>query len=85
MRPLEVTSVYGGMEIIEPSTDMPIRTYSPKLKEKIIDMPKNGHKPGFFGQAKDFMNFCMGRDDCVGADIEDAYLALKLAQSLVDA
>lgn len=84
MKPIEVTSLYFGMEVNEPTQEMPIRTYSPKIKDKIIDMPNQGHKPGFLGQAEDFMNFCMGRDDCIGADIVDAHSALKLAQSLVD-
>ena len=83
MKPIEVTSLFKGMEVNEPTEEMPIRLYTPMLQNKIIDMPEQGHKPGFLGQAQDFMNFCLGRKDCTGADIMDAYSALKLAHSLV--
>lgn len=83
MKPIEVTSLFKGMKVNEPTEEMPIRIYTPMLKNKIIDSAKNGHKPGFLGQAKDFMNFCIGGKVCAGANIRDAYLALKLVHSLV--
>jgi predicted dehydrogenase len=83
MKPIEVTRLYSGMEVNEPTELMPIRRYSPKLENEIIDSPVHGHKPGFLGQAQDFMNFCLGKENCLGADIMDAYAALKLAHSLV--
>jgi predicted dehydrogenase len=82
MKPIEVTSFFKGMEVNEPTEEMPIRIYTPMLENKIIDAPKHDHKPGFLGQAQDFMNFCLGAEDCVGANILDAYSALKLAHSL---
>ena len=84
MKPIEVTSFFKGMEVNEPTEEMPIRLYTPMLQNKIIDSPKYGHKPGFLGQAQDFMNFCLGKEDCTGADIKDAFSALKLAHSLVE-
>ena len=83
MKPLEVTCLYSGIEVNEPTHKMPIRVYTPMLKKKIIENPEDGKKPGFLGQAQDFMNFCLGRKDCSGADIKDAYSALKLVHSLV--
>jgi predicted dehydrogenase len=83
MKPIEVTSLFKGMEVNGPTEEMPIRLYTPMLQNKIIDSPEQGHKPGFLGQAEDFMNFCLGKENCVGADIMDAYSALKLAHSLV--
>jgi predicted dehydrogenase len=83
MKPLEVTSLYQGMVISEPSEEMPIRVYKPLLKDQIIDIPINGHKPGFLEQANDFMKFCIKRKDCIGADIRDAYNALKLVQNVI--
>ena len=84
MRPIEVTSIYKGMSISEASKEVPISLYSPSLHNKIIEFSEDGFKPGFLEQAKDFMNFCLGKDDCVGADMMDAYSALKLAHSLVE-
>ena len=66
-----------------PPSFFPPPLISLPLTNKIIDFHNGGHKPGFLGQAQDFMNFCLGREDCIGADIMDAYSALKLAQSLV--
>lgn len=83
MKPIEVTSLFRGMEVNEPTEEMPIRLYTPMLQNKIIESPMHGHKPGFLGQAQDFMNVCLGRKNCTGADIMDAYSALKLAHSLV--
>jgi predicted dehydrogenase len=83
MKPIELTSLFKGMEVNEATIEIPIRTYTPKLQKKIIDSPNGSHKPGFLGQAQDFMNFFLGMEDCPGADIMDAYSALKLAQSLV--
>ena len=83
MKPIEVTSLFKGMEVNEPTKEMPIRIYTPILQNKIIESPRHGHKPGFLGQAQDFMNFCLGRESSSGADIIDAYSALKLAHSLV--
>jgi len=84
MRPIEVTSLYQGMEVNEPTENMPIRIYSPIKIKGIIDSTVNGYKPGFLGQAKDFMKYCTGDEHCYGADIYDAYLALKLAHSLIE-
>jgi predicted dehydrogenase len=83
MKPIEVTSFFKGMEVNEPTVEMPIKLYTPHLKNKIIDFTSGGHKPGFLGQAQDFMDFCLGSEDCSGADIEDAYSALRVAHLLL--
>ena len=83
MKPIEVTSLFKGMEVSESTEARPIRLYTPLLQKKIIEDHTHGQKPGFLGQAEDFMNFCLGKKNCIGADITDAYSALKLAHSLV--
>ena len=83
MKPIEVTSLFKGMEVKEPTDEIPIRLYTPKLKKRIIDLSVNEHKPGFLRQAQDFMDFCQEKENCIGADIIDAYNALKIAQSLI--
>ncbi len=83
MKPIEVTSFFKGMEVSEPTEASPIRRYTPLLQNKIVEDHMHGHKPGFLGQAKDFMDFCLGNENGIGADITDAYSALKLAHSLV--
>ncbi len=83
MRPIEVARYYRGMNINEPTTDTPIRTYVPNMIEQIVSKEENGLKPGLFGQAKDFMAFCEGRRNYQGADLVDAYQALEVAHSLI--
>ena len=83
MCPLELTNVFCGIEVKEPTDLMPIRLYKPIVEKQVVDMPKDGHKPGFIRQAEDFMNFCIGKK-CSGADVQDAYLALEMAQDLLD-
>ena len=55
LKPIEISSLYEGISINEPSDEIPIRTYHPKLKEKIIE--NNDLKPGFQNQAIAFMSF----------------------------
>jgi len=84
MQPIEITSLFKGMEVSESTEARSIRLYTPLLQKKFIEDHVDGYKPGFLGQAEDFMDFCLGKENCIGADITDAYSALKLAHSLVN-
>ena len=53
MMPIEKSSFYHGMEIIEPTKSNPNRKYIPKLiKTSIDDKAEKNFKPGFYKQAK---------------------------------
>jgi predicted dehydrogenase len=83
MEPIEITRTLNGLTIIEPTRGKPLRTYKPKITSQIIESKLNKFKPGFYGQAKDFMNFCKNKNNCIGADIHDAYDALRFADKLI--
>ena len=83
MEPIEITTIINGLTIIEPTKNKPLRTYIPKVTNQIIESKYSEHKPGFYGQAKDFMDFCNNKNNCIGADIKDAYKALIFADSLI--
>lgn len=83
MEPIEVTSIINGLNILEPTRFKPLRTYMPRVTSQIIESKKSKFKPGFYGQAKDFMNFCNHKNNCIGANIEDAYKALIFADRLI--
>jgi predicted dehydrogenase len=54
LKPLEIATIYEGFDVIEPSIDIPVRQYKPmKYKEFFCD---GEYKPGFFEQAKYFVN-----------------------------
>jgi len=56
-------------------------------KVTLVDTGENSMTGGRLGRVSDYIkneeSFCLGRKDCTGADIMDAYSALKLAHSLV--
>ena len=81
MKPLESAQLYDGMKVIQPTKDIPIKTYKPLLKEQLIETDVDNIKPGFRLQAEDFKNFCDGKNS-IGATIYDSYKALKTIEDL---
>ena len=79
LKPIEISSLYDGMSINDPTDEVPIRTYQPILKEKIIE--NCDFKPGFQNQAIAFMDFCKKKQVKI-AKIKDVYNALKLIDDL---
>lgn len=80
LKPIEVAEFYEGMNIIEPNEKIRIRSYSPKLVERIYE--ESEFKPGFIDQSYSFMNFCNNIEDSRLAKITDIYRALKLIEEL---
>ena len=55
--PLESGYLYKGFDIIEPTVDLPIRRYNPKIiKEYKCSKKDDIYKPGFLNQHKYFFN-----------------------------
>ncbi len=80
LKPIEVAEFYEGMNIIEPNEKIRIRSYSPKLVERIYE--ESEFKPGFIDQSYSFMNFCNNIEDSKLAKITDIHKALKLIEEL---
>ena len=83
LQPIEVLSIFKGMKIIEPSLNIPIRTYVPtKIFQTKFDKKKLKFKPGFKLQAENFYNFVKGRKNNL-ANLRDAYNALSIASKVI--
>lgn len=85
MRPLERATVYEGMDVVEPTPAVPIRTYAPKAVRAVGLAPEDEqHKPGFLRQAGEFRALLDGQRPTIGAGIRDARAVLELAEALAD-
>lgn len=81
LKPLESAKLFDGMDVQQPSIEIPIRSYSPVLQHQIIETDINNMKLGFALQAKDFRGFCNGKKSAA-ATIYDSYKALELIENL---
>jgi hypothetical protein len=72
------------MEVIEPSEDMPVRRYVPRLIQQVSSFPgPDGIKPGFLEQAKSLMSAVQGEGwDSRSATIDDAAFVADIARTL---
>lgn len=83
VRPFEAATIFEGMEVIEPTVQVPIRAYRPKLAGKVeLDQVDYRFKPGFVAQARALAAMVRGEDPGPAARLEDAHAALALAEEL---
>ena len=84
LKPFELGSTYEGMEVIEPSDDLPVRRYVPKLVHQVSSFPgPDGVKPGFLEQAQSLMSAVQrGEWDSRSATLDDAAFAADMARVL---
>ena len=69
------------MEIIEPSDEVPIRKYIPKLNYTFFEEAEL--KPGFDSMYKNFKKFVLN-EECHYCSISDATKTLKTSWSLIE-
>ena len=83
LRPLEFATIYEGMEVVEPTKELPMRTYKPKPSASIdLEDIDYKFKPGYVRQAEAFGKYIREGDTGSIAQLQDAYEALKLAEAL---
>ena len=83
LRPIEILEIFDDMQIIDPTDDIPIRRYVPKLREKIIE--DANFKPGFIDQTKAFMKFCKNKEKARGVTtFEQAEETLNICHYLIN-
>lgn len=81
--PFERATVYEGMDVMEPTDDVPIRSYWPRVKERVLPAGRDvTHKPGFVQQAAAFAALAHGETPKHAATLEDAHEVLQLAEEL---
>lgn len=85
LRPFEVGRAFHGMDVLDPTPEVPIRRYVPKCAQVVNpdDIP-GGMKPGFARQALALRAITEGRElDPEVATMRDAYEALILAEAVL--
>jgi hypothetical protein len=84
LRPFELGSLYEGMEVLEPSSEMPVRRYVPKLSTQVTSFPgPDGIKPGFREQAHSLLQRVQsGQWDSRSATLQQAAFAVDVARAL---
>lgn len=78
LKPFEILKIYKGMDIQEPSDELPQRVYKPKLQSSIVAESKENFKTGLLEQDELFIEFCKSKKpDLRLAGVIDARAALK--------
>jgi hypothetical protein len=85
IKPFEKSTFYQGMEIVEPSNKVPVRTYIPKKISELNSFPKqkDAIKPGFLEQALEMKSILKGKQPKVSASLEDAFNVQKILDNIL--
>jgi predicted dehydrogenase len=84
LKPLEIATIYDGVDVVEPTSDLPVRQYKPK---KILEYFCVGkHKPGFYEQADYFINTLKNytyTDEVKSATLKSSYEITRLIERIL--
>ena len=83
LQPIEIMNHYRGIEVVQPTKEVPLRIYQPKIHKTIYENNDKGIKPGLQKQAEAFFNFCNDKNSDELATLQDAESAIKLIEKLV--
>ena len=83
IKPFEKATVYDGLEMVPPTVERPMRSFTPKAtRETWMDDVDYRFKPGYVAEATAFKALIQGEDPGIAARVEDAYAVSKLAEDL---
>lgn len=82
LSPIEILTIYRGMDIINPGPDNPIRKFIPKI-ENIICVDAT-YKPGFLNQMKYFIDSLVlkNKTNTLGCTLNDALKVTRLCEEI---
>jgi len=82
LSPMEILTVYKGIEIIEPDHENPMRRYVPKVENTFY--ADATYKPGFLNQMKHFVDVFVQKTkpNTVGCTLEDALSVTGLCEQI---
>ena len=83
LEPLEKINHFSGMQIIEPTSDHPVRRYLPQRIAVATEAPNLTYKPGFLEQSKHFFELSKGLPVNGHASVADAGNVSKLVEEIV--
>ncbi|MBI5332502.1 MAG: Gfo/Idh/MocA family oxidoreductase [Candidatus Aenigmarchaeota archaeon] len=80
--PIEMLSIYSGMDCIEPDDKVKLRRYVPRIKEAY--QADALYKPGFYLQIKNFIETCVEhkKKNEIGCNLEDALRVTELCEKI---
>ena len=80
IKPFEDSNIFQGMNIIDPSEELPLRRFVPKKIESVTSFPTKGNliKPGFLEQSIEMKNLLEGKEPEISASLYDAYRVQSL-------
>lgn len=85
LRPIEIATIYRGMQETQPSQEIPIARYTPQVVERILPSPDEvNFKPGFVEQARALRDLVDGVQPSIAARLTDARIALQFAERVLD-
>jgi len=86
LRPFENYEYFKGMQVEEPSTNFPMRKYSPisKTSFNVFETTYSGIKPGFLEQAQEFISLIEGNFYMNGASLADAFYAQYVLEDILN-
>lgn len=85
LMPIEMAQIFKGFDISEPTKEIPIRRYLPKVVEQIfLEGESTNFKPGFLEQARNFIDTCVlkTKTNTVGCNLLDVQKVYCLAQKI---
>jgi predicted dehydrogenase len=84
LQPIEHLSYFDSMDVIEPTREIPIRRYRPKLSPNQFKISQYDleFKPGFYQQAAHFASIVQGKKSLIGANLFDAYKAIEFVEQI---
>jgi len=86
LSPLEVLSIYNKMDRIDPTEEMPIRQYRPRLVKQVHT--SLDYKPGFYNQMDYFIKYYVmykSKKSDIGATLKQTIITTKLAEAIQQA
>jgi len=85
LKPFEELSCYEGMDVIEPSSESPIRKYVPKLIKKIeLESVDRVFKPGFYQQSHAFADMINNNSkNKLAATLDDAQKVMEICEKMI--
>lgn len=83
LSPFEALNVFEGFDVIDPTREVPIRRYLPKVKLSRFEISENKFKPGFLEQAADFVeNIFRSRKSRIAHSIDDSNKLLNFLEKI---
>lgn len=86
VKPFEDSRIFKGMQVLEPTDDLPLRRYIPKEIELISSYPTKNQlvKPGFLEQALEMKEIFNGKSPDISASLHDAFKVQEILKQILE-